>query len=144
MLIEQISIFIENKHGRLAEVTGVLGRAEVNIRALSLADTRDFGVLRLIVDSPDKALAALSQEGFTAKTTQVVAVEVPDNPGGLNRILSALDAAGVNVEYMYAFVGRYGAGGAIMIFRFDDLEKGIEALERRGFKLIPGATIYSL
>lgn len=143
MKIDQISVFIENKPGRLADVTGVLGRAGINVRALSLADTSDFGVLRLIVDQPEQAVIALHQNGFAAKTTQVLAVEVPDNPGGLNKILLVLDSARVGVEYMYAFVGRCGAE-AIMIFRFDNLDEGIAALERNGFKFIPASVVYNL
>jgi hypothetical protein len=105
MKVEQISIFIENKSGRLAEVTDVLGKAGVNIRALSLADTSDFGILRLIVDKTDQAQKALKEKGFTVNKTEVVAVEVPDRPSGLCGILQILDSAGVNVEYMYVLAG---------------------------------------
>ena len=114
MQVEQISIFIENKSGRLAEVTRVLGSKGINIRALSLADTSDFGILRLIVDQTDLAKAALKEQGFTVSKTEVVAVEVPDQPGGLSGILDVLDKASVNVEYMYAFVERCG-GNAVII-----------------------------
>src|SRR3954453_17717469 len=115
MQVEQISIFIENKSGRLAEVTRVLGEAGVNIRALSLADTSDFGILRLIVNDREKAKEILKEKGFTVSKTEVVAVEVPDQPGGLSLILQALDAAVINVEYMYAFVERCGEN-AVIIF----------------------------
>ena len=100
MQVEQISIFIENKSGRLAEVTRVLGSQGINIRALSLADTSDFGILRLIVDKTDQAKAALKEQGFTVSKTEVVAVEVPDQPGGLYSILKVLEDARANVEYM--------------------------------------------
>ena len=108
MKVEQISVFLENKAGRLAEVTRVLGEAGINIRALSLADTTDFGILRLIVDQYDKAREILKDKGFTVGKTEVVAVEVPDRPGGLGLVLQILAASGVNVEYMYAFVQHSG------------------------------------
>src|SRR5512141_2329094 len=122
MKVEQISVFLENKAGRLAEVTRVLGEAGINIRALSLADTTDFGILRLIVDQYDKAREILKDKGFTVGKTEVVAVEVPDRPGGLGLVLQILATAGVNVEYMYAFVQHSGKN-AVIIFRFDNLEQ---------------------
>ena len=126
-VVEQISIFIENKSGRLAEVTTILGFAGVNIRALSLADTSDFGILRLIVNDRETAKQVLKEKGFTVSKTEVVAVEVPDQPGGLSGILDVLDKASVNVEYMYAFVERCG-GNAVIIFRFDDPAAAIRVL----------------
>ncbi|MFH1581440.1 MAG: ACT domain-containing protein, partial [Pseudomonadota bacterium] len=100
MRAEQISVFLENKAGRLAEVSAILAEADVNIRALALADTSDFGVLRLIVNDNQKAIQALKNRGFTVSKTDIVAVEVEDRPGGLNRILDILHRAGINVEYM--------------------------------------------
>lgn len=135
MTVRQISIFLENRAGRLAEVTGVLGRAGVNIRALSLADTADFGILRLIVDDPNRALSALSGSGFTVHETGVVAVEVPDEPGGLAHIVSLLDDAGINVEYMYAFVEK-SADRALVVFRFDDPDAAVEALTSKGIGVL--------
>ncbi|ORJ53695.1 ACT domain-containing protein [Geothermobacter hydrogeniphilus] len=135
MKVQQISVFIENKTGRLAEVTRVLGGADISIRALSLADTSDFGILRLIVDQTDKAQAILRQDGFTVSKTEVVAIEVPDRPKGLNEILEILEQAGINVEYMYAFVDRRG-GRAIIIFRFEDIEKALATLPKSGVQLI--------
>jgi hypothetical protein len=143
MKVEQISIFIENKSGRLAEVTTILGFAGVNIRALSLADTSDFGILRLIVNDRDKAITALKGKGFTVSKTEVVAVEVPDQPGGLASILHVLDKDSINVEYMYAFVERCGAN-AVIIFRFDDTEKAIAALSQRGFNILDGEHLYGM
>ena len=143
MKVEQISIFIENKSGRLAEVTQTLGKAGVNIRALSLADTSDFGILRLIVDKTDLARRVLKERGFTVNQTEVVAVEVPDRPLGLYGILEVLDRAGVNVEYMYAFVERCGAN-AVIIFRFDDPEEAIKVLIRSGVQVLPGQRIYGI
>jgi hypothetical protein len=143
MKAEQISIFLENRAGRLAEVTRVLSENSVNIRALSLADTSDFGILRLIVDDFDRAKAVLKDNGFTVGRTTVVAAEVTDQPGGLHAILDMLSAEGVNVEYMYAFVQQSGAD-ATMIFRFDRTDKAIETLQRNNVKIIPGAELYKM
>lgn len=135
MLAEQISIFIENKEGRLAEVTAILRDANVNIRALSLADTTDFGVLRLMVNDNEKAEQALRKEGFTVGRTKVLAVEVSDEPGGLNKVLDPLWMQNVNVEYMYAFANPQ-CKNAIMVFRFDDHDKALEILEKHQVKVI--------
>ena len=143
MKVEQISIFIENKSGRLAEVTRILGDSGVNIRALSLADTSDFGILRLIVNDVETAKAVLKDKGFTVSKTEVVAVEVPDRPGGLADILQTLDSKAINVEYMYAFVERCGEN-AVIIFRFDETEKAIAALTAQGFNVLEGARLYSM
>ncbi len=143
MKVEQISIFLENKSGRLAEVTNVLSGAGVNIRALSLADTADFGILRLIVDRTDQAKRVLKEKGFTVGKNEVVALEVPDRPGGLGGILKALDGAGINVEYMYAFVQRSG-DNAIIIFRFDDPDEAIRVLMAAGVRVLRGDEVYAL
>ena len=127
MRAEQISVFLENKAGRLCEVTGVLADAEVNIRALALADTSDFGVLRLIVDKTEKAKEALKKAGFTVGKTDVLAVEVPDQPGGLHHILNLLQSSHINVEYMYAFVQQSG-NNAVMIFRFDNTDEALKVM----------------
>jgi len=143
MHVEQISIFIENKFGRLAEVTRILAEAGINIRSLSLADTSDFGILRLIVNDTEKARTVLKERGFTVSKTEVVAVEIPDSPGGLADILQALDADGINVEYMYAFLERLGEN-AVIIFRFDETQKAIATLSGKGFKVLPGERLYSM
>ncbi len=143
MKVEQISIFIENKSGRLAEVTGILGEAGVNIRALSLADTSDFGILRLIIKDPEKALQVLRKHNFTVSKTDVIGVEVPDKPGGLSSILKILDKNNVNVEYMYAFVERSG-DNAVIIFRFDNIDEAISALIKNGVKILKGEQITSI
>ncbi len=143
MRVEQISIFLENKAGRLAEVTAILRDAGVNIRALSLADTTDFGILRLIVNNNQAAKDALKKEGFTVGTTDVIAAIVEDKPGGLNNILDPLTILGINVEYMYAFANPKG-NNAIMIFRFDDLERAISILKERSIKIIKGEDVYNL
>lgn len=143
MRVEQISVFLENKSGRLAEVTAVLAEANVNIRALAVADTSDFGVLRLIVSDNKAAEDALKDRGFAVRKTDVVAVEVEDKPGGLHRILDMLHKSGVNVEYMYAFVRR-DHSNAIMIFRFDDMDEAIQLLLDNGMKVINGDEVYTL
>lgn len=143
MKAEQISVFIENKSGRLAEVTRILGDAEINIRALSLADTSDFGILRLIVNDREKAKAVLKEKGFTVTKTEVVAVEVPDRPGGLYQILRKLDSETINVEYMYAFVERCGEN-AVIIFRFDETDKAIKILMDSGFNVLEGELLYGM
>jgi len=143
MRVEQISVFLENRAGRLAEITRVLGEAGVNIRALSLADTSDFGILRLIVSDNDKAKAALKENGFTVGKTNVVAVEVEDKPGGLNRILELLSKQNINVEYMYAFVQHSGEN-AVIIFRFDDIDAAVKLLAENDIKVLEGKTVYTL
>ena len=143
MKVEQISVFIENKSGRLAEIARLLGEAGINIRALSLADTTDFGILRLIVNDRETAKQVLKEKGFTVSKTEVVAVEVPDRPGGLAEILQALDRESINVEYMYAFVERCGEN-AVIIFRFDGTEKAIEVLMDKGFNILAGERLYNM
>jgi hypothetical protein len=143
MHVEQISIFLENKSGRLAEVTSVLSDAGINIRALYLADTADFGILRLIVNDTEKSRQVLKDHGFTVEKTKVVAIEVPDRPGGLSNILNTIKEAGINVEYMYAFVEKSGEN-AIVIFRFDELEKSIDILHQAGVRIMGGEELSAL
>lgn len=134
MKIEQLSIFLENKAGRLAEVTDVLAAANINIRALSLADTSDFGILRLIVNDHETAKDALKAAGFTVGLTSVVAVEVPHAPGGLNSILQMLGKEGVNVEYMYAFLQK--GDNAVLIFRFNHLDAALTVLKEANIPIM--------
>ena len=143
MKVEQISVFLENRAGRLAEVTKVLSENNINIRALSLADTSDFGILRLIVTNNEKAKEALKANGFTVGRTNVVAAEVGDHPGGLHTILEMLNAGEVNVEYMYAFVTQSGQN-AILIFRFDRTDQAIEVLKKNHVPILSGDELYSL
>jgi hypothetical protein len=143
MKVEQISVFLENKPGALAEVTRFLGEGGINIRALSLADTKDFGILRLIVNDNEKAKAILVARGFTVRKTEVVAVEVPDRPGGLAEILKILFEAKVNVEYLYAFVQQSGEN-AIIIFRFDETDRAIQVLSQSKVKILEGKEVYTL
>jgi len=143
MKVEQISIFLENKPGGLEEVTRILKDAQINIRTLSLADTTDFGILRLIVNDVDTASRVLKENGLRFSRTTVVAVEVPDRPGGLHSILEVLSKNGINVEYLYAFVERSGEN-AVIIFRFDAPDKAIEVLQKNGLTVLPGAKLYGL
>ncbi len=143
MKVEQLSIFLENKPGGLEEVTRIMKDAGINIRTLSLADTTDFGILRLIVNDVDRASQVLKEQGYRISRTIVVAVEVPDRPGGLHSILEVLSKDGINVEYLYAFVERSGEH-AVIIFRFDAPEKAIEVLQKNGLTVLPGAKLYGL
>jgi hypothetical protein len=143
MNVEQISIFLENKSGRLAEVTSVLSEAGINVRALYLADTADFGILRLIVSDTAKAHQVLKENGFTVEKTKVVAIEVQDSPGGLAKILNVIKAEGINVEYMYAFVEKSGEN-AIVIFRFDELDKSVDILRQAGIRILGGEELSAL
>jgi len=143
MKVEQISIFLENKPGGLSGVTKVLKDSGINIRALSLADTSDFGILRLIVDDVTKAKKVLNDNGFAVGRTHVIAVEVPDKPGGLHSILDLLTKEGINVEYMYAFVERSGEN-AVIIFRFDNIDQAIDVLLKAGFTVLKGEQVYNL
>ncbi len=143
MKVEQLSVFLENKPGGLEHVTRVLAEADINIRALSLADTSDFGILRLILNDIDSAEKALQGEGFTVRRSHVVAVEIPDRPGGMHSISKVLAGNNINVEYAYAFVERSGEN-AIIIFRFDDIDMGINVLLENGLTVLPGEKVYRL
>ena len=143
MAVKQISVFLENKKGRLAEVTMSLSKEKINIRALALADTADFGVLRIIVDNPDRAVAALKARGFVAQVTEVIAVEVEDRPGGLARILEVLDQDNVNVEYMYAYVEKKSEN-AIVICRIDDRERALQVLQKHGIATLNAEALKAL
>lgn len=143
MKVEQISIFLENKSGRLAEVTRVLRDANINIRALSIADTSDFGILRLIVNDCDKAADVLKAKNFTLSKTEVLAVEVVDRPGGLAQILELLEQDNINVEYMYAFLER-SSDNAVIIFRFDEMEKAKQMLASNGVTILNSSKVYNL
>jgi len=142
MKVEQVSVFLENKPGSLEEVTRILKEANINIRTLSLADTTDFGILRLIVNNVDTTSRVLRDNGFRVSRTTVVAVEVPDRPGGLHSILAVLKNDNILVEYLYAFVEKSGEN-AVIIFRFDDSDAAIEVLRKNNFNVILGEKLYS-
>ena len=143
MKLKQLSIFLENKRGALSRPCRILAKAGINILTLALADTQQFGLLRIILHDWEKAKALLEKAGCVVKTTDVVAIEVPDRPGGLAQILRTLDAAAINVEYMYAFVQRSG-DNAILIFRFDELDNAIQVLTQGGIRVLKGQEVYAL
>ncbi|MEW6594259.1 MAG: ACT domain-containing protein [Thermodesulfobacteriota bacterium] len=143
MHVRQIAIFLENNPGRLADISHTLAASNINIRALSLADTADFGILRLVVNDTDKAQKVLKEQGFTVGTTDVLAVEVPDQPGGLDSILQVVRAAGLNVEYMYAFTKQSGMTG-ILLFRFDDLAGAEKVFREAKLKVLNGEEVHNL
>lgn len=142
-MIKQISLFLENKEGRLAFVCRVLANEKINIRALSIADTTNFGVLRLIVDNPEKAYQVLQQNNLAVSMTDVLAMEVPDYPGGLAGALERLDAAHINLEYMYAFMGKTSQG-ALVIIRVENPEEAIPVIREAGIKILAGEQVYAL
>lgn len=143
MKLEQLSIFMENRSGSLAEITEVLARTGINIRALSVADTADFGILRVIVDDTDRAVRVLKENGLTVTRSEMVAVHVPDRPGGLHEILKVLTSRGINVEYMYAFVTRTPET-ALIVIRFEEPEKATAVLREAGVKVLTGEEVYAL
>ncbi|PWM46592.1 MAG: hypothetical protein DBX47_02090 [Clostridiales bacterium] len=137
MSMFQVSVFVENKEGRLADITKVLADNNINIRALSIADTTNFGILRLIVDDPQKAEAALKANNFTVSLTHVIAIEIQDVPGGLLQALDVLNSANISIEYMYAFIGST-EGKAAVVMRVEDRKTAAELFEKNGFKTIEG------
>jgi hypothetical protein len=143
MKIKQISIFLENKIGRLAEVTGLLADEGINIRTLALAETAEFGVLRLIVDDPAACLKALKEHHFVAQETDVIAVEVEDRPGGLHRILEIFLKNNINIEYMYAFVEKR-VDNAILVFRIEDTSAAIKVLQENKIAVVTDAGLKDL
>jgi hypothetical protein len=141
MKLKQLSVFLENKPGRLRELCTVLADNGINIITLSLADTEQFGILRLIIKDHDKAKALLESNGFVAKLTDVIAVEVNDQPGGLSDILKIEQESGISVEYMYAFTIKSGEN-AVLLFRFDDMDKAVEALKKAGLNILDSVDLY--
>ena len=139
--VEQISVFLENETGGLADVVEVLARNAVDLRALALADESDFGILRLIVNDTDRAVGALKEAGFTVRKTPVVAVAVPDRPGALATTLNAL--RGIAVEYMYAFVRKSGEQ-ALVVFRFEDPEAAMATLRKAGARILEAEDVEQL
>lgn len=135
MQVTQISVFLQNTAGRLAGLTKTLGEAGINIRALSIADTSDYGILRLIVDHSQKALEVLKENGYAVSKTEVIAVRVPDNPGALSKILALLEETGINIEYLYAFVGRTG-GDAVVVFRVEEPQRARVLLSENNIQFL--------
>lgn len=140
MKIKQISLFAENKQGHIAAPVRLLSEQGIDIRALVLAETQQYGILRMIVSDWQKAVAALEDAGFTVKVTEVLAVEVGDHPGGLAHVLAALDICGINIEYMYAFP-RFRVDSAILLFRFADPDAAIACLWASGINVLASEEI---
>jgi hypothetical protein len=143
MKITQISIFLENRKGRLHEVCSLLGSNGVNIRALTIAETESFGVLRIVVNKPEAAVKLLRENSFVANLTDVVAVEVPDKPGGLADVLKVLSENNVNVEYMYGFLEKSGSN-AILVFRFEDTAYAQKVLAENKINVVTSQNIRGL
>ena len=144
MTVNQISVFLENKPGTLTAMTGLLAENGIDMRALSLAETNDFGIVRIIVDDVYKATTVLKDGGFIHQLTPVLAVLIPDEPGGLHKVLEVLREAGVNVEYMYAFLGGGDVDHAYMIFRVEDNAAATAALSARDIKTVEQEEIEKL
>jgi hypothetical protein len=143
MKITQISVFLENRKGRLYEVCSLLGKNKINIRALTIAETPEFGILRIVVDKPQEAIKLLKNKGFTANLTDIVAVEVEDKPGGLAGILKVLSIGDINVEYMYGFLEK-SSDKALLVFRFEEPDKAIKILRKNKVKVINKGDIVNL
>ena len=143
MRAKQLSVFLENKSGRLTEVTQVLGDNGINLSAMSIADNSDFGILRCIVSDPDKAYKALKAANFAVKITDVIGFSCPNTSGSLAVVLKYLSDNGVFIEYMYAFVCR-ATEKAVVVFRFEDVNAAIAALKKAGISILPAETVYSL
>ncbi len=143
MVVSQISVFLENKYGRLADVTRTLRAASVDIRALYIADTTEYGILRMIVDDPARAMDTLRSAGFTVSTTKVLAIAVEDRPGTLDDVLEILSANEISVEYLYAFVGRSSAD-AIVVIRVENPEVASGILSGAGIRVLSSREVYGI
>ena len=133
MLVKQISIFLENKEGRLAELTSILAKAEININALTIADTADFGILRIIVDDADKTETLLKKEGFSVSITDVLALDIDNKPGGIAKPLNMLHENGISVEDIYAFLAKKD-NTAHVIFKVNDVDLAKKVLSKNGYR----------
>ncbi len=142
MTLHQISVFLENQPGRLTKPCDALAAAGINMLTLSLADTQDFGILRIIVEDWEKARNVLESAGMVVKTTEVVAIKVPDRPGGLAGILNVAEQAGINIDYMYAFTTKRG-GDSILILRFDKMAEALLTFVQSGIKIVDDISIFT-
>lgn len=142
MSIRQLSVFVRNEAGRLQEITDCLYENNIDIRALSIAETSEFGILRLIVDDIDKAVAALQEEGYIVRITDVIGCKLEDRPGGLARIVKVISEIGVNMEYMYAFLTK--TDSAYLVLRVEDNEAVEQALQERGIPLLEESDVTAL
>ena len=136
MSVKQISVFLENRAGALESMTAVLGENKIDMRALSLAETKDFGIVRIIVDDVYEATTVLKEAGYVHTLTPVVVIAIPDEPGGMNKVLKVFTKAGINIEYMYAFLGGADAKHAYMVFRPDDTKAAASAAKSAGMRLV--------
>lgn len=143
MLVKQISVFLENSFGRLAEVTKTLGKADIDIRALFVADSSDYGVLRMILDKPEEAVKVLTEAGFTVSTTQVLAIAIPDTPGTLDQTLTKFSETGESMDYIYGFVGRKSSE-AVMVIRVQNYDPVIKAFEEAGIRILKPEEVYGI
>lgn len=143
MLVKQISVFLENKSGRLAEVTKTLSENKIDIRALYIADTTEYGILRMIVDKPDEALKLLTGSGFTVSSTNVIAITIADVPGTLDHALEVLSENKISVEYLYAFVGR-ASSDAIVVIRVENPAAAVDVLTTAGIHIVETKEVYGL
>jgi hypothetical protein len=141
MIIKQLSVFLENTSGRLTELTGTLANASINISAFSVADTADYGLVRLIVNKPEAAEQVLKEKGFSVHINEVIGLVVPDEPGGLHRALKILSTGGISVEYMYAFAM---GDRATVIIRTESLQETIDLLQRQKMELVKASDIYTM
>ncbi|MBQ0011309.1 MAG: ACT domain-containing protein [Clostridiales bacterium] len=143
MLVKQINVFLENQMGRLAEVTKTLGKANIDIRALFIADTTDYGMLRMILDKPDEALAVLQEAGFSVNITPVIAVAISDQPGTLDHALATLAETGVSLEYIYAYVGR-SSSDAVVVIRVQDPDTVLAKFNEAGIRVLNPEEVYGI
>lgn len=143
MKVKQLSVFVENQPGRLAAVARSLGKAGINIMAMTIAETQEFGVVRMIVADPEKGLQFLKDAGFTVTTTEILAVEVQDRPGALAKVLEVFVRHGLNIEYMYAFVAKREKA-ALLVFRFDDPDKAVQVLRGTEVKVLSREEVAAL
>mgnify|MGYP001425631329 CR=1 FL=1 len=143
MSVKQISVFVENKKGRLAEITAMLANNNIDISALSIADTTDFGILRLIVNNPDLAQKVLKDDGLAVKSTDVIAIGIDDVPGGLAKALDLLNKKDISIEYMYAFVGKSDKK-AIVVIKTEMPELAVETLSKANIKVLTTDEVYGL
>ncbi len=143
MMVKQINVFLENQMGRLAEVTGTLAENNIDIRALYIADTTDFGILRMILDKPQEAQIVLAQAGFTVSSNPVIALAIDDVPGTLDAALAVLSDNNISMEYLYAFVGR-ASSDAVVVIRVDNPDEALKALCKNGVKVLSSEEVYGI
>ena len=143
MSVKQINVFLENEPGRLAEVTSALSKAKIDIRAIYVTDSTSYGILRMIVNQPDDAKIVLQNKGFTVNVSHVIAVELKDVPGTLDKVLGILSDNGVQLEYLYAFVGR-ASTDAVVVLRVDDRPRTLEIFEKNGIRVLDDKEVYGI